>query len=390
MDSLNLDRILTRKIIKNLNDEKMIHVIYGPRQVGKTTLLEGLIKKLKLNINHINADSEKYHEILSSRNLNYLKDLVMDYDGLFIDEAQRVKNIGVNLKLLVDNFPNKKFFVTGSSALDLASDIKEPLTGRTWSYHLFPISYQELSMRFDTLALKEQLEERLIFGSYPKIFQINSRNKKMDYLDELVSSNLYKDILELSNIKHSQKIYKLLKLIAFQIGSPVSITELGGNLGMTNETVNHYIDLLEKSFVLFRLGGFSRNLRNELTKMDKIYFYDMGVRNSLIQNYDRLIDRDDRGKLFENFLIAERFKFNSYNTRRVSAYFWRNYEKAEIDYIEEEKTKLKAFEFKWSNKKSSKIPRAWLNNYGDDFTVINSENFLEFIADNNLLTSIRK
>ncbi len=376
-----INRFLYTELYNLLNykQQNKIILLYGPRQVGKTTLIKGILDNFNFRKLLINADELKYHEILSSRDLDKMKLLVSGYELLFIDEAQRIPDIGINLKLLHDNFPELRIIVTGSSSLDLAEKTKEALTGRTRTYTLFPIAYSELSNHFNRFELENKLNEYLIFGQYPEIFSIDNGKEKYKYLNELTSAYLYKDIFELASIKHSSKIQGLLRLLAFQIGSEVSVTEIGNSLGMSKDTVNKYIDLLEKSFVIFRLSGFSRNLRKEVTKMDKIYFYDLGIRNSIIDNFNTLEFRNDKGQLWENFLIAERKKYLSYSFFMANCYFWRTYTGAELDYIEDHMGKIAGFEFKWGAKKE-KAPVSWKNNYPEaDFTCINRDNFFKFI-----------
>jgi len=289
-----------------------IVIIYGARQVGKTTLANQIITKLDLKTLKINADERKYNDVLSSCDLAKLKSLVAGYELLFIDEAQRIENIGVNLKILADNLKDLKIIVTGSSSFDLANKIKEPLTGRTWTYNLYPLSFLELSESYNQFELKELLDNFLIFGAYPEIFTSENMKDKKKLLEEITQSYLYKDILELDSIKKSDKLYKLLKLLAWQIGQEVSLTELSNSLDLSYKVVEKYIELLEKSFVIYRLSAFSKNLRKEVSKKNKIYFYDLGIRNALIDNLKPISDRNDLGQLFENFLISERLKKLSY------------------------------------------------------------------------------
>ena len=376
---MQIKRTLKNSLIQKIKTSDKILIIYGARQVGKTTLAQDIMQKLKLKTLQINADEKKYHDILSSRNKNKIESLITGYELLFIDEAQRIPDIGINLKIIKDNFPSIKIIVTGSSSLDLANKTKEPLTGRTWTYQLFPISFLELKNIYNDFELYEKKDSFLIFGGYPEILSIKNIKEKKQFLEELSSSYLYKDVLEITNIKYSQKIHQLLKLLAWQIGQEVSLSELGNNLGLSKDTVNHYLDLLEQSFIIFRLSGFSRNLRKEITKMDKIYFYDLGIRNILINNLNFLENRNDLGSLWENFLISERMKLMQYKKEIYTPYFWRTYTGAEIDYIEEREGKLFAYEIKVKSKKI-KAPQTWLQTYPDaNFKLITTENFLEFI-----------
>ena len=358
-----------------------IIILYGARQVGKTTLVKKLIADLSFRILMVNADERKYTDVLSSRDFNRISKLISGYDGIFIDEAQRIPDIGINLKIIHDQLSEFKIIATGSSSFDLANKIQEPLTGRTWTFRLFPMSFYELRETCNPFELNDRVEDALIYGSYPEVFSYGSHNEKEQYLRELSTSYLYKDVLEISSIKHSQKIHDLLRLLSFQVGSEVSMAELGRALQMSKDTVETYIDLLEKSFVLFRLSGFSRNLRKEVTKMDKIYFYDLGVRNIVIENLNQLKYRDDQGKLWENFLIVERLKLFEYSNRSASRYFWRTYTGAELDYIEETSGAIHGYEMKFG-KKYGKCPKGWKTAYPEaSYTCIHQENYLDFITE---------
>jgi len=381
LKSMKIPRYIKDDILQQLKSKvkkNKIIILYGARQVGKSTLVNDILKKLSLKVLKINADEAKYREVLSSQDLRKLTSLVKGYEILFIDEAQRVENIAINLKILYENFKDLKIIITGSSALELADKVKEPLTGRTITYKLFPIASLELSEKYSDFELIDSFEERLRFGSYPEIFHYETDSERRDYLNEISESYLYKDILELTDIRHTNRLKDLLKLLAFQAGSEVSLSELGQQLSMSKDTVNHYISLLEKTFVLFRLSGFSKNLRKEVTKMDKIYFYDLGIRNTLIDNFKSLKDRDDLGRLFENFLIIERLKFNSYKKTYATSYFWRTYTGAELDYVEEKGAELHGYEFKYSKNKIS-APKSWIDTYNADYKLITKENFLDFI-----------
>ncbi len=364
-----------------LKSDKII-LLYGARQTGKTTLINKIIKGLPYRSLSINADEIRFIDTLASRDLNRMKLLVEGYDLLFIDEAQRIPDAGINIKILHDGTPDLKIIISGSSSLELANKTKESLTGRLDSYVLYPMAWSELRKDYNNFELTSKLDEFLIYGSYPEILNTGNSLEKQKQLIELSSSYLFKDILELSNIRHSRKLVDLLRLLSFQVGSQVSLTELGSSLGMSKETVASYIDLLEKSFVLFRLGGYSNNLRKEVTKMNKYYFYDTGIRNALINNFSQLNLRNDTGQLWENYLIMERVKFLSYSGIYANFYFWRTYSGVEIDLIEELDGSLFAYEIKYGNK-SSKTPNSWKKAYPDaEFSVINSENFINFISSN--------
>jgi uncharacterized protein len=375
-----IPRALTETIKERLTVSNKVIILYGPRQSGKTTLVNHVLKSVSEKIVAINADEKKYVDILSSRDFNKMRLLVEKADILFIDEAQRIPDIGINLKILHDRMPSLKILATGSSSFELASKIKEPLTGRTHTFILYPIAFHELRQIENTADLQSRFEEFLIYGTYPEIFSLPALTEKQQYLRELSSSYLYKDIFELTSIKHSSRLDALLRLLAFQIGSQVSLSELGTSLNMSKDTVASYIDLLEKAFVIFRLPGFSRNLRKEVVKMDKIYFYDLGIRNTIIDNFNNLEFRDDHGKLWENFIISERKKYLSYTMNFKNYYFWRTYTGAELDYVEESSGKLNGFEIKWSVK-NKKAPASWLETYKNaTYEEINKMNFIDFIS----------
>lgn len=374
-----IPRSITAIITEKLKSSNKGIVVYGARQVGKTTLANEIIKKLGLRTLVINGDQTNFVDILSSRDINKIRSLLEGYDLLFVDEAQRIPEIGIALKIIIDNIPSIKVLVTGSSSLDLASKISEPLTGRVWTYRLYPISFLELSSIYNKEELNSQLEEQLIYGGYPELFSIKGSVQKKEYLQILSDAYLYKDLIEFGEIKNSSKIRDLLKLLAFQVGSQVSLTELGNSLGMSKDTVARYIDLLEKSNIIFKLKGFSRNLRKEVVKMDKIFFFDLGVRNILIDNLKQLKDRNDTGQLWENFLIIERMKLLAYTQKQASIYFWRTYTGAELDYVEEKDGELFGFEFKQGNK-IGKAPNSWVEAYPNSkYNCINRDNYMNFI-----------
>ncbi len=373
-------RLIKDQLKKALIQPRKIILLYGARQTGKTTLINDLIQELPYKSLTINADEIRYIDVLSSRDLNKFKLMVEGYELLFIDEAQRIPDAGINLKILHDGIPELRIIITGSSSLELVNRTKEPLTGRLNSFELYPISMGELRKDHNSFELGSKLEELMIFGSYPDILNTGNAQEKQKQLMELSSSYLFKDILELANIRHSRKLVDLLRLLSFQIGSQVALTELSNSLGMSKETVASYIDLLEKSFVLFRLRGFSKNLRKEVTKMDKFYFYDLGIRNALINNFNPIGLRNDTGHLWENFIILERVKFLRYSQKYTNMFFWRTYSGAEIDLIEESEGLLSAYEIKYKQK-NSKIPPSWSKTYQESkFKTINSENYLEFIT----------
>lgn len=376
-----IPRTILKSILNKLDTGKII-LIYGARQVGKTTLVRMLLDELhSLKTLSINADEKKYIEVFSSRNLQEMRSLVEGYGLLFIDEAQRIPDIGINLKILHDSLPDLKIIATGSSSFDLANTTREPLTGRTWTFTLYPIAVSELLQFNNKFEIDQNLSQFLIYGLYPETLSYVNNKDKYDYLQEISSSYLYKDILEIGSIKNSSKLHDLLRLLAFQIGSQVSLTELGNALKMSKDTVSSYIDLLEKSFVIFRLSGFSRNLRKEISKMQKIYFYDLGIRNIIIDNVNPLNYRDDIGKLWENFLMAERVKHLTYQGLYANAYFWRTYTGAELDLVEERGGRLFGYEFKFTPKRK-KAPKTWIDAYPNaEYLQVNRENYLSFLTE---------
>ena len=378
MRMTHINRALFQPIKDKILASSKIVVLYGPRQVGKTTLVRRILQEVPLKKLLINADQQQYVDVLSRRDLERMKLLVEGYELLFIDEAQRIPDIGINLKLLHDSLPNLKIVATGSSSFDLANQVKEPLTGRTWTYTLFPIALRELTDQHNSFELQQKLSEYLVYGTYPEVFSLANRKEKISYLNELCSAYLYKDILEISSIRYASKINDLLRLLAFQVGSEVSLSELGSSLSMSKETVISYLDLLEQSFIIFRLSGFSRNLRKEVTKMDKIYFYDLGIRNTIINQLNPVEQRNDVGALWENMMIVERKKQLSYQAVYAGTYFWRTYTGAELDYVEERDGKLHGYEFKYGSRKP-KAPSSWLTNYANaSYNYVNQENFHSF------------
>jgi hypothetical protein len=374
-----IHQIHLENIKKYLRPQKAV-IIYGPRRVGKTTLLNHLIKDIKEDYLFVSGEDVAVEEYLSSQSIQKLKSFLGNSKFLIIDEAQKIKNIGLNLKLILDNIDDVKIIATGSSSFDLAQKIGEPLTGRKYTFQLFPISQMELNSKENRVETFANLEDRLIFGSYPEVILTKDRQEKIFYLREIVNSYLYKDILELDGIKNSDKILKLLQLLAFQIGKEVSYTELGLHLGMSKNTVDKYLDLLEKSFVIVKIRGFNRNLRKEITKNHRFYFYDIGIRNAILNKFNELNIRDDIGMLWENYIVMERIKKQVYKNIPSNNYFWRTYDKKEIDFVEERDGKLFGYEIKWKNNKA-KEPKDWKLAYpNSEFTIINNENYFEFIT----------
>lgn len=354
-------------------------ILLGARQVGKTTLLKKIIQEQHVEALYLNCDEPQTVAALTNCNLKELQMIVGANKFVVIDEAQKVDNIGLTLKLIVDNMPDVQVIATGSSAFELRNYLNEPLTGRKYEYQMFPISSKEIYQSSGYLDLKGLLETRLIYGSYPDI--LNHANDARELLRMLTDSYLYKDILATDNLRKPDVLDKLLRALAFQVGSEVSYNELAQTVGTDSKTVERYIELLEKCYIIFRLHGLSRNLRNELKKAKKIYFYDNGVRNAVIQQFAPLELRNDAGALWENFFISERVKRNHYQLNYCNTYFWRTKSQLEIDYIEEQNGQMTVFEMKWNPKKANtSIPEAFLKAYDVKETVIiTPDNYLDYL-----------
>ncbi len=376
-----IKRELEDILISHMNNEKII-IILGPRQVGKTTLLKMIQENTDSKILWLNGDEPDIRNKLSNKNSQELIALIGNSKLIIIDEAQRIENIGITLKLIYDNIPDIQLLVSGSSSFELVNTINEPLTGRKYEYHLFPFSFNEMQNETNLLDEQRLIEHRMIYGWYPDI--VNHPGQEKELLAGLCNSYLYKDLFALHYIKKPLILEKLLLALAIQLGNEVNYNELSQLLNIDIVTVEKYIDLLEKSFVIFKLPSLNRNMRNEIKRGRKIYFYDNGIRNTIIKNYNPLNMRLDTGGLWENFCIAERMKYNHYRQKYVNRYFWRTFTQNEIDYIEEYDGKLYAFEFKWNVKKKVKIPKAFKNHYpNNEFTVITPENLISFITNNN-------
>lgn len=374
-----ISRILTHRISDHFNRSKIIH-IPGPRQVGKTTLVKHIAENSELPVLWLNCDETDIREMLYNSTSTKLKALIGKNKLIIIDEAQRVKDIGLTLKILVDNFPDIQIIATGSSSFEIANEINEPLTGRKYELFLFPLSFSEMVAHTSLIEEKRMLEHRMIYGYYPEV--VTNPGEETEVLKGLSDSYLYKDILKWENIKKPVILEKLLQALALQLGNRVSYNELGQMTGADNETIERYIDLLEKTYIIFRLPSLSRNLRNELKKSRKIYFYDNGIRNAIIRNFNILSLRQDTGSLWENFLISERMKSTGYSGLWMNRFFWRTHSQQEIDYIEEYDGKFYAFEFKWSAIQKSRFPRTFLNAYPESHTrIINPDNYIDFIME---------
>jgi len=375
-----IERAIYREFQGQIKPGRVL-ILLGARRVGKTHLLKQIASKLpEAQTLFLNGEDQRTIDRMAERSVENFKLLLGSAKFLFIDEAQNIPDIGGKLKLLVDEIPDVHVIVTGSSMFELNNKLGQPLVGRSHVIQLFPLAQIEYQTQENSVETFSKLEQRLIFGSYPELLNFSDNEEKIDYLEGIVSSYLLKDILAYEGIKKADKIIDLLRLIAFQIGNEVSLDELAINLkGISRNTIESYLDLLSKVFIIYPVKGFSRNLRKEISKSNRWYFYDNGIRNALIRNYNPLNLRNDQGQLWENYLMAERMKVNAYLKRRVNTYFWRTYDQQEIDLIEESGIDLSAFEFKWKMNKV-KIPAAWKNNYPSaTFEVIHNENYLNFV-----------
>ncbi len=372
-----IHRSLQSVIESKIGKQKAI-LLLGPRQVGKTTLVKQLTGLAEGKILWFNGDEADTRQLLTNTTSTRLKALIGNNSVVVVDEAQRIPDIGITLKLIVDNMPEIQVIATGSSALELAGQIKEPLTGRKYEYHLYPFSFAELVEHTSLLQEKRLLHHRLIYGYYPEV--VNKPGEEKSTLQLLTDSYLYKDLFTLEQLKKPLVLEKLVQALALQLGNEVQYHELGQIVGADKETIERYIDLLEKAFVVFRLTSLNRNLRNEIKKGRKIYFWDNGIRNAIIKNFNQLAQRQDTGALWENFIVGERQKMNHYIGAYVNRYFWRTHAQQEVDYIEEHSGQLSAWEFKWNSKAKGKIPKTFLEAYpGTRTAVITPENMEDFI-----------
>lgn len=371
-----IKRHLESEIEKDFFKGKAI-ILLGARQVGKTTLMKEICKN-KDEVLWLDADDPDTQLLFENPTSTRLRTIIGSHKILVVDEAQRIKDIGIKLKLISDQIKDVQLVATGSSSFELANQINEPLTGRKWEYQLYPISYSEMVSHHGLLEEMRMVPHRMVYGYYPEVVTNTGNEKRV--LREIYNSYLYKDILKFDQIKKPEKVTKLLQALAFQIGNEVSYHELSKTVGIDNQTVEKYIDILEKAYIIFRLTAFSRNARKEIVKGRKIYFVDNGIRNAVIANFKLPELRQDIGALWENYLVSERFKFLKYNDIWANSYFWRTYDQQEIDYLEERDGKLFAYEFKWSSKQKARLPKTFSNAYPDNhFKVINQENFEEFI-----------
>lgn len=368
--------------LEPLLKENRALIIYGPRRVGKTTTLQNFLNTTSLKYRLDSGDNIRIQELLGSQDFPRILEYAKGYELIVLDEAQLIPNIGMGIKIMVDQVPGLKVIATGSSSFDLAKQIGEPLTGRKTTLILYPVSQLELLFEHNKYDLKQKLEEYLIFGNYPEVLIAQTREEKIQILEELVNSYIFKDILALQQLKGSKTLLDLLKLLAFQIGQEVSQNELATNLSIDVKTVGRYLDLLEKAFIISRLTAFSRNLRSEIVSKSKYFFLDNGLRNAVISQFNGLDSRNDTGALWENFIMIERMKKRSYKHIHGYSYFWRTYGQKEIDLIEEREGKIFPYELKWSTKTKVSAPREWIAAYpqAEKFSVVTPENYLDFIS----------
>lgn len=379
-DDLKYTRALYTRFKQKLQPNKVL-ILIGARRVGKTQLIGSYLKELHPNEYLLfNGEDEQTVDVFAERTVNNYKRILGDIKLLVIDEAQKIPEIGIKLKLIVDSIPGIKVIATGSSMFDLGYKLGEPLVGRENTLHLYPLSQLEYNQHENYIETQSKLEERLLFGSYPELSQYTSDSDKIDYLEGLVNTYLLRDILEYNGIRKSDKLMNLLKLVALQIGKELNVNEIANALkGISRNTVEEYLELLSKVFIIYKVPGFNRNLRKEVTKQNRWYFYDNGIRNAIIKNFNPINFRVDKGDLWENYLMSERIKHNAYAQRNVAQYFWRTYDQQEIDLIEEGNGKLQAFEFKWMQKKV-KAPGGWRRAYPEaSFEVVDTKNYLDFI-----------
>lgn len=367
-------RTIENRIKEKINGGKAI-VLVGARQVGKTTLINNILEGSEFLF--LDADDPTVRTLLSNPNTEQIRTIMGDHKTVFLDEAQRIPGIGLTLKIITDQFKHIQLFVSGSSSFDLGNELNEPLTGRKWGYELFPISWEEYENKIGFVKSEQQLENRLLYGFYPEV--INNQGNEKETLKNLVNSYLYRDILAFSDIRRPEVLEKLLQALALQMGSEVNYNELSQTVGINKVTIQKYIEILEKGYIVFRLSSFSRNLRNEITKTRKIYFYDNGLRNMILGNFNPLELRGDKGALWENFLMAERLKQNSYKETYAKMYFWRTQQQQEIDLVEERNGRISGFEFKWTGKRHN-FPQKFVETYQSETFLISRENFREFVV----------
>lgn len=375
---MQISRYNERKILEKLKPKKVC-VLLGPRRVGKTELIKKIADQSKEPVLFLNGDDIRTHLLLEERSVANYRQVLGDNKLLIIDEAQEIENIGQKLKLIVDEIDELKVLITGSSAFEINNQVGEPLVGRKHVFHMYPLAQLEYASVENSLQTAENLEERLIYGSYPELLHIPDFKQKQNYLNELVFSYLIKDVLSFEGIKKRDKIMKLLQMMAFRVGSEISVEGIGNELGISKNTVDKYLDLFEKVFIMYPVSGYTKNADNEITKKRKWFFWDNGVRNALINQFNPLSLRTDVGQLWENYLFIERTKKFANEERTVFSHFWRTQTKQEIDRIEDENGQLRAYEFKWTQEKV-KIPPQFAKNYPKaEFNLVNKRNYLRFI-----------
>lgn len=374
-----IGRHIENKILSRLVPGKVV-VLLGARRVGKTVLLKKITEQFQSGKLFLNADDYRTEALLTNKSVQEYQGLIGNNDLLLIDEAQKIHDIGRILKIMVDEIPQLRIMVTGSSAFDLTNKVGEPLTGRKSTFYLYPFAQSELTQTENIISTQALLENRLIYGSYPELVAFKDNEEKINYLNDLVSSYLLKDILALDSVKNSSKILNILRLLAYQVGMEVSVNEVANKAGLNKGTVERYLDLLTKVFVIFKVEGYSRNHRKEICRSSRYYFWDNGVRNLLAANFNPLNMRNDTGQLWENYVITERKKWQAYNEIIVNNYFWRTYDQQEIDWVEERDGQLFGYEIKMNTKKV-KAPGGWKTAYPEaHFETINTENYLQFIT----------
>jgi len=370
-------RCLSEIIKKRIASGKAV-VVIGPRQVGKSTLIESILKTKDYLL--LDGDDPKTRTLLTEPNTEEIRTILGKYKFVFIDEAQRIEGIGLTMKIITDRFKDVQLFTSGSSAFDLSNKINEPLTGRKWEYQLFPISWEEYENHHGYLYTEQQLENRLLYGFYPDV--LNNSGDEINVLRNLVNSYLYRDILSYSDIRKPEVLDKLVQALALQVGSEVNYSELSQIVNVDKNTISKYIDILQKGYIIFKLGSFSRNVRNEIKTNKKIYFYDNGIRNMIIGNFNPIDLRTDKGALWENFLISERIKQIEYKQSLARIYFWRTKQQQEVDFVEEKSGKIFGYEFKWKKKRNAKLPKTFTETYNAESSVIDRDNFREFVLIN--------
>ncbi len=382
MNNYNAHAIPRIYNLKKLLKPNKVIAIFGPRRSGKTTLVKEYLKETPFRYRYDTGDNIAIHEVLGSQRLDVLQEYIGDNELIVIDEAHLIPNIGMNLKIMVDNIPNIRIIITGSSSFDLANQIGEPLVGRKSTYLLYPISFLELKPLLTGFEFEKLLEKVLVYGSYPEVMSKMSKNERVQALSEITNSYLFKDILIFEGLKNSAILLNLLRLIAFQIGSEVSLSELGSSLGIDKKTVGRYLHLLEQTYIITPLRPYFMNRRKSVIKKNKYYFLDLGVRNTIVGNFNSISQRNDIGALWENFLVIERLKKQAYKPMYANNYFWRTWEQKEVDWVEMRDGKLFGYEFKWNPKAKSKNKAAWLSAYPKEavFEVVSQNNFKDFVS----------